>query len=224
MGNSYEIVIHLDVKDDALKIIQEMHTRFCAYGFDDKKYKEMILSDHEEEDDNDWEPVDDLHQAFERIAEHPALGGVIYSIEAYTLVVGYRRQTKADSVQCISIAFDDFWIKHELTRQAIKRLLALVVEAHLTYKALRTIWQWELEAAHSNYWQEERQRLFGHQITGLYWLDILREEFVTPERIDFLSQNLTVESVLERLDDGSLYYQRSGSPEDWYVVPKVNAK
>jgi hypothetical protein len=216
MGGNYEIVIHLDVKVEALQIMHDMHTRFCHHGLGDQTDKRMILSNYKKHDDYTWEPYEDLYQTFERLAEHPTLGALIYAADVCPLVVDYKRLSKEASVQCISISFEDSRVEDEESRQAISRLLALVVETSVSYKALRTIWQWELEAAYRIYWQEERRRLFKHKIIGFYWLDILREEFVTPERIDLLSRNLWVKSVFKRLDDGSLYFQRSVFPEKWY--------
>jgi hypothetical protein len=222
MRGNYEIVIHLDVKVEALQIMHDMHTRFCHHGLGDQTDKRMILSDYKKNDDYTWEPYEDLYRTFERIAEHPTLGALIYAADVCPLVVGYKRLSKEAPVQCISISFEDSRVEDEESRQAISRLLALVIETAVSYKALRTIWQWELEAAYRNYWQEERRRLFKHKIIGFYWLDILREEFVTPERINFLSMNLRAASVFKRLDDGSLYYQRSGSPEKWYEKMSFN--
>ncbi len=60
------------------------------------------------------------------------------------------------------------------------------------------------------------QRLSEKRVEGLYWLDILRGDYVSEERKRFLCGHLREKTILKSLSDGSLYYQQTDTPSLWF--------
>jgi hypothetical protein len=225
MGSySFYIDLQLDLPLDPLVVMLDMHERFQRSGLGESDEYEFILTVYEYEHDFEPKPVVDINSDFKELAQWPALGGVIYGVYHGYLAIDYSKEMGSQLLQRLSISFWDRWLDPEIEHLYRDRLIQLVIDTHMHFQAVRTVWQWEIETMYGYSWEEERQRLAKSQVKGLYWLDILRKDFVTPERIDFLSRHLKEESLLKRLDDGSLFYQQTPYANRWFEGCGVKAE
>jgi hypothetical protein len=216
MSEDYKINLHLDTKASIFGTMLETHGILSRHGIKITGDSEILLFDYMDEGDFDFEPIKDLHKALKKLAAWPALGTVSYWLEDREISVAYSKEIENTSIQCISIFFADRFFEDEKGGGYLPILLNLVADLHQGLRSTRTIWGWGLDAWLGYDWTEEIQRLSKKKVEGLYWLDILREDYVSGERENFLSRHRPQGSILKYLSDRSLYYQQTNTPSSWF--------
>ena len=120
--------------------------------------------------------------------------------------VSFRKNRDDKIVKCVSIHFNIDILNSEETREKIK---SLVVDLHINLKTMRTIGGIELDdQLDYDEWTEEIKRLSQKEVIGLYWIDILRDNFVSEDRLEYWRQNLEKSGELHRVD-GNIYFCQS---------------
>ena len=216
MAEDYQIHFHLDTQADVFDTMLETHEILNHHGMKITADSELLLSEYQDEDGFNVEPIDDWREALKKVAAWPALGLLSYWLEDREISVAYEKEIESASIQCISIFFTDRFFDDEEGRGYLPLLLDLVVDLHHSLRSIRTIWGWSLYAWFGYDEIEEMQRLSLKRVEGLYWLDILRGDYVSEKRKRFLCGHLLEKSVLKSFSDGSLYYQQTDTPASWF--------
>jgi hypothetical protein len=224
MAEHYQIHFHLDTQTAVFDTMQETHQILEHHGIKITEDSEFLLSEYQDEHEFDLEPINDWRKALKKLATWPDLGSLSYWLEGREISVAYSKGIENASIQCITIFFTDRFFDNEEGRRCLPLLLDLAVDLHYRLQSIRTIWGWSLYAWFGYDETEEMQRLSEKKVEGLYWLDILRGDYVSEKRKRFLCNHLGEKSTLKYLFDGSLYYQQTDTPESWFrekVSPEV---
>jgi hypothetical protein len=216
MSEDYEVKFHLEDVMPILDTMLAIHRILDAHRIKITDDSEILLSDYRDEDVFELEPITDLHESLKKIANWPALGTLSYWMGSNRVSVGYSKTIEHASVQCVTVFFSDRFFDDQEGQDYLPIMLSMAVDLHHNLRSVRTIWGWGLEAWFGYDWEEEIQRLTRKQIEGLYWLDILRADYVSEERKGFLHNHLGEKSFLKLLSDGSLYYQQTDIPSLWF--------
>jgi hypothetical protein len=216
MAEDYQIHFHLETQAAVFDTMLKTHQIFEHHGIKITGDSEFLLSEYQDEHEFDFEPINNWREALKKLAAWPDLGTLSYWLEDREISVAYSKEIGNASIQCITIFFTDRFFDDEEGRRDLPLLLDLVVDLHHRLKSIRTIWGWSLYAWFGYDELKELQRLSEKKVEGLYWLDILRRDYVSEARKRFLCNHLREKSILKQLFDGSLYYQQTDTPESWF--------
>ena len=206
MSTYFTFNFHLDADmpiSDCIRLVDKICNSYSVLL---GKSSTLFLGDPEMELDLEPEPVKHIENAINRLASWDYLGGIDYRFNKKTLDVSFRKNRDDQIVKCVSIYFNIDILNSEETREKIK---SLVVDLHINLKTMRTIGGIELDdQLDYDEWTEEIKRLSQKEVIGLYWIDILRDNFVSEDRLEYWRQNLEKSGELHRVD-GNIYFCQS---------------